>query len=157
MDIFGIAAAFLRGKHKTYSFTEIVGVIKHPSVGVYTLTGEGTGSITIATSGDKTMHETSVDGGTFVTQLSGDSGLISLSIQQTSNAHKWLLNWYNYLRLSSTKRSEWARAAILIRSLSDGITYTAVGVSPQNFPSVEYQSQGQRLVWNLMCAELRIK
>jgi hypothetical protein len=156
MDLISIAAAFLKGKQKTYSFLDISGVISHPSLGVYTLTGEGTGSISISQTGEKTSHEIAADGTTFVMQVSGDNGTIAISVQQTSNLHKWLLKWYNYLRMAETERSEWARASLLIRSISDEMTYQANGVSPQNLPAIEYQSQGQRFTWTLMCGEIKI-
>lgn len=156
MNLLSLAAAFLKGKQKTYSFLDISGAINHPSVGIYTLTGQGTESITITQTGDKTSHETSVDGATFVLQVPGENGTISISVQQTSNLHKWLVKWYNYLKLSTTDRSEWARAGLTIRSISDGMTYTASGVSPQNLPSIEYQAQGQKVTWTLMCGEIKI-
>lgn len=156
MNLLSLAAAFLKGKQKTYSFLEITGVISHPELGVYTLTGEGTGSVTITQSGEKTTHEIGADGATFILRVPGDNGTIAISIQQTSNLHKWLLKWYNYLRMPDTKSSEWARTKVTIRSLSDGINYQANGVSPQNLPAIDYQVQGQKVVWILMCGDITI-
>ena len=156
MDIFDIGHAFLKGRQKVYSFTEISGIIAHPSVGAYTLTGKGTGSISIASTGDKTSHETAVDGATFIMQIPGDAGQITLTMQQTSDLHKWLMQWYRYIKLDGTERKEWARATAVIRSMSDGITYQAVGISPLNLPAIDYQVNGKNVVWVLMVGSLKI-
>lgn len=156
MDIFDIAHGFLKSKQKTYSFMEITGSIQHSSVGAYTLTGKGTGSISISSTGDKTSHETAVDGATFIMQIPGDAGQISITMQQTSDLHKWLLRWYSYLKLDTTDRSEWARTTAVIRSLSDDMTYKAVGISPLNLPTIDYQAQGKNVVWVLMVGSLKV-
>jgi len=88
----------------TYSFLDVTGAIAHPSLGAYTFTGEGAGDITISMAGDKTVHDVANDGKIMVSKIAGDNGQMSVSCQQTSNLHKWLLAWYNYLRYSDSER-----------------------------------------------------
>jgi len=117
-----------------------------------TFTGEGAGEITVGMATEKTAHDVAADGTSWF-QIAGNNGQITISCQQTSNLHKWLLAWYNYLRYSDT--SEWARTAATLRSISDGTSHIITGISPQKVPDKPYSKQGQMVTWVLMAADIQ--
>lgn len=137
----------------TYSFLDLAGVMAHPSKGIYTFTGEGVGSITVAMATERTAHDTAADGSIMVSKLAGNSGSVTISAQQTSPLHKWLLDWYNYVIQADTE--EWAQASIAMRNTSDGTSHVATGISPGKLPDKAYQAQGQQVSWVLMCADIQ--
>lgn len=137
----------------TYSFLDLSGAIAHPSLGAYTFTGEGVGELTVAMSTERTAHDVAADGSVMVSKIAGNNGTISLSVQQTSSVHKWLLNWFNYLVQAPT--GEWAQTSAALRNTADGSSHIITGISPQKVPDKPYQSQGQRVTWVLMAAEIQ--
>lgn len=88
-----------------------------------------------------------------VSKIQGDNGTITLTVQQTSSAHRMLLAWFNYQKAASS--SEWINNTMVIRNHVYGETITASGVSPQNKPGVSYQAQGQKITWTLMAADIQ--
>ena len=137
----------------TYSFLDLSGAIAHPGVGAYTFTGEGIGSVVVAMATDKTVHDVAADGSVMISKIAGNNGSISVSCQQTSNIHKWLMAWYNYLMIADT--DEWAQMSILLRNTSDGTSHIASGVSPSKVPDKSYQAKGQMVQWLLMAADIQ--
>jgi hypothetical protein len=153
--VIGVATVLKNNnKRSSYSFSALAGVISHPSLGIYTFTGQGIGDINVIMAADHTVHETSVDGGIFVMQIPGDNGTMAISMQQTSSFHIWLLKWANHLIASSTDRAEWARATAILRNTETGESHIITGISPGKIPDKSYQAQGQRVTWVLMCANI---
>lgn len=138
--------------YKTYSFEDVTCSFQHPGVGAASSTGAGLGTITIVMANDKTAHDVAADGVVMVSKIAGKNGTISLTMQQTSELHKYLLRWYNYVDISSA--SEFARMTLTIKSNNLGDTTTCTGVSPQKLSDRSYQAQGQQMTWNLMAAEI---
>jgi len=136
----------------TYSFLDLSGAISQSSLGAYTFTGEGVGEITVSMATDRTVHDTAADGSVMVSKVAGDSGHLTVSCQQTSTVHKWLLAWYNYLVAAGT--DEWASTTMLLNNTTDGTSHVITGVSPQKVPDKAYQAQGQRVSWVLMAASI---
>lgn len=136
----------------TYSFTELVGSISCDVAGTYVFTGEGVGSVTVSKATDRTAHDIAADGSVMVSKIAGNNGTITIECQQTSEINKWLLNWFNALWASKT--SEWASTSIYLHNAVTGQSHTAKGVSPQKEADTPYQSQGQRVTWTFMCAEI---
>lgn len=147
--------SFLFAPKSTYSFLDLTGTINHPGVGAYNLIGEGIGELTIATSGDRTIHEIGLDGATIATQVPGSNGTLTLSIQQTSPLHKWLLRWATHITNKNTSRDQFLMATALIRSKSLQTEHKISGISPQKVPNISYQAQGQRVSWVLMAADIQ--
>jgi hypothetical protein len=139
--------------HTTYSFLDLSGVVAHPGVGAFTFTGEGVGSVSVAMAAEKTAHDLAADGSVMVSKIPGNNGSISISCQQTSNIHKWLLAWYNYLMLADTDK--WAQTSALLRNTADGTSHLITGISPQKVPDKSYQAQGQQVQWVLMAADIQ--
>lgn len=137
---------------KTYSFEDVTVSCNHPSVGAMTSTGAGVGSITIAMSGERTAHDVAADGITMVSKIISKNGTIAIAVQQTSEFHKWLLRWYNYI--DTARASEWASMNVTIKSNNLGDETICTGVSPQKLADRPYSSQGARVTWTLMAAEI---
>ncbi len=136
----------------TYSFLDVTGSIHSELAGDYIFTGEGAGSISISKSTDRTSHDVAADGSVMVSKIAGNNGTITIEVQQTSPLHKWLEQWYTLIWNGAT--SHWADTTILIRNSTMNISHYCTGVSPQKEPDTPYQSQGQRVTWTLMCADI---
>ena len=136
----------------TYSFLDLVGSITHPSFGTFIFNGEGTGSVTVTKSTDRTAHDIASDGCVMVSKIAGNNGAVTIEVQQSSAIHKWLLAWFNALWLMPT--AEWAETSISLRNAATKTSHVCMGVSPLKEADTPYQSQGQRVTWTLMCAEI---
>ncbi len=139
-------------KFTTYSFEDVTTSFQHNGVGAASSTGAGLGSIAIAMAGDRTVHDAAADGKIMISKVNCKNGTITLTMQQTSELHKYLLKWYNYVDVANS--SEWAAMVITIKSNNLGDITTCTGVSPQKLPDRPYQAQGQQVTWNLMAAEI---
>lgn len=137
---------------KTYSFEDVTVSCSHPSVGTASSTGAGMGSISITKANDDTVHDVAADGVVMVSKIAGKNGTVALTMQQTSDFHKWLQKWYNYVKTASA--SEWATMNITIKSSNLGDITTCTGVSPQKQADRGYEAQGKSVTWNLMAAEI---
>jgi hypothetical protein len=136
----------------TYSFSDIVGTISEPNVGSYGFTGKGVGELTIAYAAERTVHDVAADGVVMPSKIANNTGTITIQAQQTSDLHKWMLDWFNYLVSAST--SSWADTSVTITAKTMNRTHVATGISPQKIGDQPYQAQGQRVTWVLMCADI---
>lgn len=137
----------------TYDFLDVSVTISHPSVGTFSMVGEGVGSISVSMTTDRTAHDPAADGSIMVSKIRARNGSVSISIQQTSYINRWLLKWYNYVEAANA--SVWADAKIIIRAPQMGELTTCKGVSPQKIPDNTYQAQGQNITWSLMAADIQ--
>lgn len=136
----------------TYSFGDVVFVIRHPSVGSMTITGKGTGSIAVSYSTDVTQHDIAADGSVMISKIIARNGTVAVSVQQTSEANRWMEKFMNYLRVAPT--SEWAEASAVLDCDHTGEHFQMSGISPQKDPDSSFQATGQNVTWNLMAAEI---
>ena len=139
----------------TYSFQDNNVSFNHP-FGNASSSGAGIGTISVAMTQTKTTHDVAADGSVMISKIEGDNGTIAITIQQTSQLHKYLKNWYNYIN-NSTDTSQWASMAININNKSLGDSVVATNVSPQKLPDQPYQAQGQMVTWTLMAAKITMK
>ncbi len=143
---------------KTYSFKDVSGAFAHPLAGAFIFGGQiGMGQISISMATDKTSHDVAADGTVMVSFISGDNGAIDIEVQQTSELHSFLLAWYNLIKTASDLGdvSNWASAAITIRSLLDGASHVIQGLSPSKIPDKVYAAQGGKITWHLMAADVQ--
>ena len=138
--------------NSTYSFSDVSLVISHSKVGKCTITGQGVGSITISRSNDMTQHDIAADGSVMVSKIVTKNGAISLSIQQTSDANKWLKKWLAYLIKAPT--DQWAQTTAVLKAPTMGINTTISGISPQKSADNTYQATGQQNTWNLLATTI---
>jgi hypothetical protein len=136
-----------------YSFADYSVILTQPNYGQYVLSGEGIGDIAVNMATDRTAHDVAADGNVMISKIKGRNGTGTISIQQVSDAHKWLLNWYKYLE--STTADQWALATIAIRSIRANDTITMSFVSPQKLPDRALQAAGQKVSWALMAGDIQ--
>ena len=141
-----------------YSFRDLTGAFVHPLAGSYILGGGnvGLGQITISMTQDRTAQDIAADGSVMVSYLPGDNGTISIEVQQTSDLHGFLVNWFNLCKTAADAGdvSNWATATVSLRNLLDGSVHTATGISPGKMPSKTYATQGGKITWELPAARI---
>lgn len=142
----------------TYSFKDLTGAFVHPLVGSFILGGGniGLGSLTVSMTTDRTVQDVAADGSVMVSYIPGDNGTISIEVQQTSDLHGFLLNWFNACKTAADLGDvlPWAAGLISIRNLIDGSVHTATGVSPGKMPDKVYAAQGGKITWTLPAARI---
>jgi hypothetical protein len=136
----------------TYSFEDVTCSFSHPSVGAASSTGAGLGSIATSMTQDKTVHDIAADGTVMISKIAGKNGTVAITLQQTSELHKFFIKWYNYVDNAAV--SEWASMNITIKSNNLGDLTVCTGVSPQKLADRPYKAQGEQITWNLMAAEI---
>jgi hypothetical protein len=138
----------------TYSFLDTVVIYAHPELAIpIIITGEGAGSITVSMADNRTSFDTAADGAIMISKIAGNSGSVSINVQQTSLVHKKLLALYNQLILAAP--SSWATAAMTIKNITDGTGHLCTGVTFQKIPDKNYQKEGQHITWTIMCADVQ--
>ena len=135
--------------HSTYSFENVSAVFTHPSKGSLTLSGAGLGSISVSRSNDASAHDTAGDGSVMTSKIIAKNGLLSINVQQTSDAATWLRKLNQYLENSPS--TEWTRATCTISSKVMGILHRCTGVSVQKTADGSYQTNGQQIVFPYLC------
>lgn len=138
--------------HTTYSFEDVALVFTHPSKGSITLTGAGTGSVTVSRANDVSTHDLAADGSVMVTKQQARNGTLSIVVQQTSAGSNWLRKLNQYLEVASS--AEWAQAVCTISSKVMGINVQCTGVSPQKTPDMAMQATGQQVTFPYLCQSI---
>lgn len=142
----------------TYSFKDTSGSFQHPLLGAFPFAGQiGMGQFTVVMTTEKTAHDVAADGAVMISAMSGDNGSVAIEVQQTSDLHTFLLAWYNTVKtlMDQGDVTNWATATLTLRSIVDGSTHICRGISPSKIPDKVYAAQGQRITWNLMCADIQ--
>ncbi|HWQ41323.1 MAG TPA: phage protein [Desulfosporosinus sp.] len=139
--------------YETYSFGDVSAVVSHPNFGQRIATGEGLGSITTEMTTDRSIQDVAADGAIMVTKVKARNGTISISVQQTSSFHQWLIKLYNYLEATNT--ASWAGIKVIIRTPGMKELETCTGVSFTKLPSNPRQAQGQNITWSFMAADIQ--
>jgi hypothetical protein len=138
--------------HSTYSFADLAVVFTHPGVGILNLQGEGLGSITFAKSNDMSQQDLASDGSVMTSKIKAPNGTIAISVQQTSDAAKWLTRYVNFCDVAP---SAMFTMGLLIGKDVAGIqTHTCSGISPQKMADKPYQQDGQHLTFTLMAQSM---
>jgi hypothetical protein len=148
------------GQGTTYSFKDLVGALTNPIFGVsFPLTGGnlGFGQLTISMSTERTVQDVAADSTVMVSYAAGDNGTISLEVQQTSALHHQLLDLYNLAKSAADADDVlgWAATTISFRTLLDGSTHIAQGVSFSKIPDKPYAAHGAKITWQLMAADIQ--
>jgi Protein of unknown function (DUF3277) len=141
-----------------YSFKDVTGAFAHPLAGTFTFYGQiGMGQFVVSMDTEKTSHQIAADGTVMVSAIAGDNGRVTIEVQQTSLLHSFLLTWYNLVvtAFNNSDTSNFASAALTIRSVTDNSSHILTGVSPSKIPDKTYAAQGQTVTWTLMAAEVK--
>lgn len=136
----------------TYSFTDTICNIEHPSVGAASTEGQGLGSIKVAYANDKAGHSIGADGTVMITKKAGKSGSVVIQCQQTSQLNDYMVKLYNFQESSST--SEFASTNLRINNTNLGRSHTCTGCTIQKFADDEYNENGSMRSWTMLCAEV---
>lgn len=136
----------------TYSFLDCILNLVFPGGG-YVMTGKGLGDVSIAMAQERSAIDAAADGAIMISKIAGNHGSLTLNIQQTSDAHKFLLAQYN--ALIQLPPSAWAQGAGIMRCLSDNTSHTFTGVCFQKLGDKPYGKQGQLVSWTLLCGDIQ--
>lgn len=139
--------------HTTYSFTDVNATISHPSYGSYDLQGEGIGDFSVSKATDRTVHDVAADGHIMVSKIAGNNGTVAINAQQTSNLHNFLQGLFNYVWSADT--SQWAQISLTITAPKMQKTIYCTGGAFVKEPDEPFQSQGQRVSWSLLFADIQ--
>lgn len=136
----------------TYSFQDISCVISHPAVGQHIVTGSGAKTIAISRTNDMTSHDLAADGSVMISKMASPNGTVTVTAQQTSDLHNYLVKLANYVKTAPS--DEFASATIVIRSPEMQRQHTCRGVSIQKQPDQTYEASGGTIAWGLMAAKI---
>jgi hypothetical protein len=143
----------------TYSFKDTSGSLTNPVLlSPIVFAGEiGMGQFTITMHTERTTLDTAADGTVMPSYIAGDSGDVTIEIQQTSQLHQELLSLYNLLKIAadSGNVSSWAASQLTLRNLVDGSQHILSGVSFSKIPPKTYASQGGKINWQLMACDIQ--
>jgi len=139
--------------YSDYSFDDLSIVITHPAMGQLVIQGSGVGSITFAMSNDTSQHDLAADGSVMTSKIKAGNGTVAISVQQTSEAHKWFTKLYNYL--STASLSEHAQISLMATSTVMQTTHEGTHMSFQKRADKPYQAQGAQVTWTLLAADLK--
>lgn len=134
-----------------YSFTDCSLVLRHPSLGVLTLTGTGLGSVAINMRADRTTMDTAADGRVMISKIKDRSATATIQVQQDSEVNQTLLKWYNYLESAPT--IEWAQITGTLTSPQTHEQIVMKDAAFQKLPDRSYSAQGQQNSYSLMIAD----
>lgn len=137
---------------ETYSFLDTILNIAFPS-GAMSITGKGVGNITVTMSQERSAIDRAADGNIMISKIAGNDGVLNISVQQTSDAHKFLLAMYNALIVAPP--SLWAQGAGILRSISDNTTMSFAGLCFQKLPDKPYDMQGAKITWTLLAGDIQ--
>lgn len=136
----------------TYSFQDISCVISHPSMGQHVVTGSGAKSISISRSNDLSSHDMAADASIMINKMASPNGSCTITAQQTSPLHKFLIALANYVKTATS--DEFSTANIVVRAPEMGLNHTLTGVSIQKQPDVGYETSGGTISWVLLAANI---
>jgi hypothetical protein len=148
-----------QGVLATYSGLALNGAINSPLFGAIILAGinqAGINRITIRMDTNHAELKRGMDGAQVPSYVPGESGVIEISVWQTSQLQQQLLQAYNaVLTLSLTGDvSESFGATIYLENTSDQSSHTASGCMLQKVPDKPYQEQAQEVNWMFTCAHI---
>lgn len=138
---------------KVYSFSDVYIIFAPEGYPVYEASGQGLGEITIDWDGVNSIQERSADGRIMVSKIAADNGMIHMTMQQTSDLHKYLKGAFNFL--NNADPALWAKNEITIAERQGLNVTVATGVSIEKRASQPYQAQGQMVTWSFLAANMQ--
>ena len=142
---------------KNYSYKDSAWALIDALNGSFSGSGQkGLSTITISMATERTVTDVSADGTVQVSYVSGDNGVTSIEMQQTSDAYNFFVNCYNAAKAAADSGNSiyWAARTMTIRDLTSGLTHVLRGISFAKLPDYPRAAQGQKVTWTLPCAEV---
>lgn len=140
----------------TYSFRDVNGAIVPSNFAPFVLQGGnmGVGQFVVTNVADHTAHDVSSDAVVMVSFIDNDTGGLNIECQQTSAIDNYLVLLYNTLLTlaKSGDSSAWAANTILLKNPQRA--HELNGVSFTKIPDRTYTTQGSKLTWGLMAAQV---
>lgn len=136
----------------SYSFTDHIITISSPAYAAFVLNGQGIGELNITYANDNSIQDNAADGSVMTSKIKADNGTISITMQQTSELHKWLIGLFN--ALYALPSNFWISTNISIRALNSGESIICTGVCFSKRADKPIQAQGQMITWNFMAAQI---
>ena len=138
---------------KTYSFQEVEVTLSHPSLGVISTNGLGVGSVSVNMATETATASVASDGNVIINKIKDTHGNVELSIQQTSDVHKDLKRWKNYL--DSAPTSEYALIKTVVTSKSTGEQDICTGGAIAKLPDKSFGSEVSEVSWSILCTDIK--
>lgn len=138
---------------KVYSFQEVSVTLSHPSLGVLSANSAGVGTIRVSLAADRTDKQVGADGVVVLSKIRDRSGSCSVSIFNTSEFHKTLIKWFNYLE--QAEASEWGGVSISVSSRSTNEGFKCTGVAFTKLPDGEYDTTAKQVAWDFIVADVQ--
>lgn len=144
----------------TYAFASTAGSLTNPILAgaPIVFAGEiGMGEFSVTMDTERTAHDTAADGTVMPSYIAGDSGRVTIRVQQTSILHTALLTLYNLLKTAadSGNATNWAASSLSIQNVTTRRQHNLSGVSFSKIPDYPYAAQGQSITWVLMAASVQ--
>lgn len=139
-------------KFAVYSLADVRAVINNPSVGQCVLSDAGGGKITISYTGDMSSHTTTANGYVVINKMRAKNGTIALELPQNSDADVFMRRWTAYLDNGAAKN--FAETTLTVYDNAAARTITAVGVTPQKRPDINYDQTSGTVNYTLLAAEI---
>jgi Protein of unknown function (DUF3277) len=138
----------------TYDFLGTSGSLTSPALPVpISFAGQiGAGGFTVTMDTMRTVFDTAADGTIMPTRAWGNSGQVSIEMQQTSELHAELLNLYNLL--IGGPPTNWAANAMTLYNATLGNGHVLTGVCFEKKPDKPYHAQGSRVTWVLKACDV---
>lgn len=137
---------------ETYSFLDCILNLTFPN-GTMAITGKGVGQMVVSMAQERSVMEAAADGNIMISKIAGNHGQVSISVQQTSDAYKFLLAAYNQCIIEPP--SLWAQAVGILRCLSDSTSHTFTGMCFQKLPDKTYDKQGGMVTFVLLVGDIQ--
>lgn len=138
---------------KVYSFQEVSVTLSHPSLGVLSTNSAGVGTIRVDMATDRTDKQVGADGVVVLSKIRDRSGGCSLSIFNTSELHKSLKKWFNYLEQADA--SEWGGISVSVSSRSTSESFKCTGTAFTMLPSGEFDATAKQVTWDFISADVQ--
>jgi hypothetical protein len=143
----------------TYSFEDTSGSFTNPLLPApIVFAGQiGQGQFTISMHTERTSLDTAADGTVMPSYIAGDSGSVTVEVQQTSILHQLFLALYNALKTAADNGdvTNWAAGAMSLRNIVDGSQHLLTGVAFSKIPDKTYAAQGGKITWMLQACSIQ--
>lgn len=139
---------------KTYSFSDVILTLSHPSLGQVSTNGMGVGSVAKSMRTDRSAIDVAADGVPVISKIKDGSGQLQITVQQISDINTTLKKWFNYLSGDSTPTSEWAQISAVLTSRETEEQDIYRGGAFVKLPDTNYQTQAENVTWTILFADI---
>lgn len=116
----------------------------------------GIQQVTVRMTVDHAELKVGMDGAVIPTWVPGNQGEIEIQVWQTSVIHHQFLGWFNAINAAAMASdvSNAFSGVLLIQSILDGSSHTAIGVAPVKVPDKNYGPDAVTCNWVFRAANI---